>query len=569
MSIQALGVDSRLVRAVSELGFTQPTAIQEKAIPLLLQGDRDLIGLAQTGTGKTAAFGLPLISAVMDGKTQGLVICPTRELCLQITKELTAYSKYIDGFSVVAVYGGADIRTQVRDIKRGVNIIVGTPGRLIDHINRRTITLDRISRVVLDEADQMLDMGFQEDIDEILKSTPRDKKVWLFSATMQPKIEKIAHMYMTNPLQITVGSRNSGATNIEHQYCVVRSADVYSAVRRFIDLYPDMFGIVFCRTKRDTQEINAQLIAAKYSSDALHGDLSQPQRDAVMKKFRDKKIKVLIATDVAARGIDVDGVTHVLHCNLPDDIENYTHRSGRTARAGKSGVSIIIGTALRKIKMIEQQLGITVKPIQVPTGEQLCQKQLDNFAQKLIDIPADELIKPYLAGVQECLKDLTKEELIERMLTLNCSEMLRHYKQSNNLNVSFDASRDRGDRDRGDRDRGGRDSSRGRSNSSGSRYSDNSSPSRSRYSDSSNNNNNEARLFINVGKMDRMTKDTLIDFIVTKASVDGSCVSRISMQNTRSFFTVHDAQKAQAIVRSLKDSTLKGRRIQIEFEPVR
>lgn len=559
MSIQALGVDSRIVKAVTELGFTEPTAIQEKAIPALLTGDRDLIGLAQTGTGKTAAFGLPLISAVMDGFSQGLVICPTRELCLQITKELTAYSKYIDGFSVVAVYGGADIRTQVRDIKRGVNIIVGTPGRLIDHINRRTITLDRISRVVLDEADQMLDMGFQEDIDEILKSTPNDKRVWLFSATMQPKIEKIARTYMSNPLEITVGSKNSGAKNIEHQYCLVKNADIYSAVRRFIDLYPDMFGIVFCRTKRDAQEMSAHLMNAGYNSDALHGDLSQPQRDAVMKKFRDKKVQVLVATDVAARGIDVDGVTHVLHCNLPDDIENYTHRSGRTARAGKSGVSIIIGTSLRKIKFIEQQLGITVNPIQVPTGDQLCQKQLQHFSQKIINTPVDELVKPHVSIVQQALEVLTKEELIERILSLNCGEMLHHYKKSNNLNVSFD-SRDRGGRD-GSRDRG--------------RSGNNASSSRSRYGNGASNGNgggngrDESRLFINVGKMDRMNKDTLISFIATSASVDGGCISRISMQNTRSFFTVEDSRKAQAIVRSLKDSTHKGRRIQVEFEPVR
>lgn len=553
MSIQALGVDERLVKAVSELGFTQPTAIQEKAIPLLLKGDRDLIGLAQTGTGKTAAFGLPLISAVMDGETQGLVICPTRELCVQITKELTSYSKYAGGINVVAVYGGADIRTQVAAIRRGAHIIVGTPGRLIDHINRRTITLEKIGRVVLDEADQMLDMGFQEDIDEILKSTPKEKKVWLFSATMQPKIEKIAHTYMSNPLQITVGSRNSGATNLEHQYCVVRGADVYSAVRRFIDLYPDMFGIVFCRTKRDTQEMSAQLINAGYSSDALHGDLSQPQRDAVMKKFRDKKIQVLIATDVAARGIDVDGVTHVLHCNLPDDIENYTHRSGRTARAGKSGVSIIIGTSLRKIKMIEQQLGITVKQIQVPTGDQLCQKQLDHFSQKLIDTPVNEIVKPYLAKVQESLSSLTKEEIIERIFSLQCSEMLLHYKKSPNLNSSSsnDSYRDRDSR--GDRD--GRGRRGGFDNASGSRF--------------SSSNRDEARLFINVGKIDYMNKEALIKFITTTSAVDGGCVSRVSMQNTRSFFTVEDNKKAQAIVRTLKDTTLKGRRIQIEFEPSR
>lgn len=553
MSIQALGVDERLVKAVSELGFTQPTAIQEKAIPLLLKGDRDLIGLAQTGTGKTAAFGLPLISAVMDGKTQGLVICPTRELCLQITKELTSYSKYAGGVNVVAVYGGADIRTQVAAIRRGAHIIVGTPGRLIDHINRKTITLEKIGRVVLDEADQMLDMGFQEDIDEILKSTPSDKKIWLFSATMQPKIEKIAHTYMSNPLEITVGSRNSGATNIEHQYCIVRNADVYSAVRRFIDLYPDMFGIVFCRTKRDTQEMSSQLIQAGYNSDALHGDLSQPQRDAVMKKFRDKKIQVLIATDVAARGIDVDGVTHVLHCNLPDDIENYTHRSGRTARAGKSGVSIIIGTSLRKIKFIEQQLGITVKPVQVPTGDQLCQKQLDHFSQKLIETPVEEVIKPYLASVQQSLSALSKEELIERIFSLNCSEMLLHYKKSPNLNssaASYDSYRDRDG------------SSRGRRNN----FDNASNASNSRFRSS---NRDEARLFINVGKIDYMNKESLIKFITTTSAVDGSCVSRVSMQNTRSFFTVEDSKKAQTIVKTLKDTTLKGRRIHIEFEPSR
>lgn len=560
MSIQALGVDERLVKAVSELGFTQPTAIQEKAIPLLLKGDKDLIGLAQTGTGKTAAFGLPLISAVMDGsKIQGLVICPTRELCLQITKDLASYAKYVSGVNVVAVYGGADIRTQVAAIRRGAHIIVGTPGRLIDHIKRRTITLEKVGRVVLDEADQMLDMGFQEDIDEILKSTPRDKKVWLFSATMQSKIEKIAHTYMSNPLQITVGSRNSGAINIEHQYCVVRGADIHNAVRRFIDLYPDMFGIVFCRTKRDTQEMSLQLINAGYNSDALHGDLSQPQRDAVMKKFRNKKIQVLIATDVAARGIDVDGVTHILHCNLPDDIENYTHRSGRTARAGKSGVSIIIGSSLRKIKMIEQQLRISIKSIQVPTGDQLCQKQLDHFSQKLIETPVNDVIKPYLPAVQEFLSSLTKEEIIERIFSLHCTEMLLHYKKSPNLNStanSYDSYRDRDGRNdrygRGDRDDRGR---RSNSDSSASRF--------------SSQNRDEARLFINVGKIDYMNKESLIKFITTTSAVDGSCVSRVSMQNTRSFFTVDDNKKAQAIVKTLKETTLKGRRIQIEFEPGR
>jgi ATP-dependent RNA helicase DeaD len=306
------------------------------------------------------------------------------------------------------------------------------------------------------------------------------------------------------------------------------------------------------------------LISAGYSSDALHGDLSQPQRDAVMKKFRDKKIQVLIATDVAARGIDVDGVTHVLHCNLPDDIENYTHRSGRTARAGKSGVSIIIGTSLRKIKMIEQQLGITVKAIQVPTGDQLCQKQLDHFSQKLIDTPVNEVIQPHLAAVQASLSALTKEEIIERIFSLHCTEMLLHYKKSPNLNStasSFDSYRDRDSRDgrdsRSDRDdRDGRGRRSNSDSSSGSRF-------------SSNGNRDEARLFINVGKIDYMNKESLIKFITTTSAVDGSCVTRVSMQNTRSFFTVEDNKKAQAIVKTLKETMLKGRRIQIEFEPGR
>ena len=552
MNTQFLGIDSRLIKAITELGFTQPTAIQEQAIPLLLKGDKDFIGLAQTGTGKTAAFGLPLIQAVIERNAQGLVLCPTRELCLQITKELTSYAKYIDGFNVVAVYGGADMRVQIKELKRGAHIIVGTPGRLIDHITRKTVTLDRITRVVLDEADQMLDMGFQEDIDKILQCTPADKKVWLFSATMQPKIEKIARTYMHSPLQVTVGQRNSGATNIEHQYCLVKSSDIYHAVRRFIDLYPDMFGIIFCRTKRDVQEMNSQLLNAGYNADALHGDLSQAQRDTVMKKFRNRQLQVLIATDVAARGIDVDGVTHVLHCNLPDDIENYTHRSGRTARAGRSGVSIIIGATVRKIKMIEQQVGIAIKQVSVPTNEQVCQKQLEHFAQTVIGTVVDnDAIKPdMLQKIQGHLNTLTKEDLIERMFALQCGEMLKYYKNAAQLTApshKFDV------RDRDSYRDTRRDSSyNGYGNRSG----------RERVQDSS-------RLFINIGKIDRMNKEGLIKFIATTSSVDGSCVTRVSMQNTRSFFTVEDSRKAQAIVKSLKDSTLRGRRIQIEFEPAR
>jgi len=547
MSIKSLGIDSRLVKAITEIGFTEPTEIQKQAIPFLLQGNRDFIGLAQTGTGKTAAFGLPLIQAVLENNVQGLVLCPTRELCLQITKELTSYAKHADNVNIVAVYGGADIRNQIRELKKGAHIIVGTPGRLIDHINRGTISLHTIGRVVLDEADQMLDMGFQEDIDEILKLTPNNKRIWLLSATMQPKIEKIARMYMHDPFQVTVGSRNSGATNIAHHYCSIKNSDMHAAIRRFIDFFPEMFGIIFCRTKRDVQELSAHLMNSGYDVDALHGDLSQAQRDAVMKKFRNKQLQVLIATDVAARGIDVDGVTHVLHCNLPDDVENYTHRSGRTARAGKSGMSIILGAPLRRIKFIEQQIGTVVSPMEVPTGEQVCQKQLAHFSQMFIDTPVDhESVNSHLPLVKELFSNLTKEELIERIFSLHCSPLLKRYKNAPNLNAAFTSERSSsGRRSMSSRD----DMSR-----SGRRFTSKEASS---------------RLFINVGKIDRMNKDSLIKFIATSSAVDGSCVTRVSMQNTRSFFTVEDSRKAQAIVRSLKDSTLKGRRIQIEFEPTR
>lgn len=530
MSIQILGLDKRLLTAISELGFTELTEIQEKAIPVLLTGDRDLIGLAQTGTGKTAAFGLPLIQAidVNSSQTQGLILCPTRELCLQITQELKKYSQHVSGVNIVAVYGGTDIKNQIKDLRRGAHIVVGTPGRLLDHISRRTISLENVGRVILDEADQMFDMGFQEDIDTILASTPKNKRIWLFSATMQPRIEKIAHTYMHNPLQITIGSRNSGARNIEHLYCIVKKSDTYAAVRSFIDYHTDMFGIIFCATKKDTQEMASRLMKDGYNADSLSGDLSQAQRDSVMKKFRNKQIQVLIATDIAARGIDVDDITHVIHCNIPDDIENYTHRSGRTARAGKSGMSILVTTSTRRISYIEQHIGGTIARIQVPTSDDICKKQVESFTTNFINTPIEnDVIKQYAELVESSFEGLTKEDLIKRIFSRDCAAMLKHYSKAQNINI--DPSKEAAQRP-------------------------------SRPNDLSN------RLSINIGKIDRMNGETLIKFICNASMVSRTSISRVSMQNTRSFFTAQDSKIAQTIIKTITNTALKGRRLRVEHE---
>ena len=358
---EELGIEQRIVKAITELGFENPTPIQEETIPVLLSGKKDLVGLAQTGTGKTAAFGLPMAQLVdfNSRNTQALIICPTRELCLQITRDLQSYVKYIDGAHIVAIYGGASLEMQSRELSRGAQIIVATPGRMVDMINRRKVKLANISMVVLDEADEMLNMGFKEDLDSILSETPPDKNTWLFSATMQNEVARIAKNYMKDPYEVTVGKQNQGADNIEHRYYIVHAKDKYAALKRIADYNPEIFGIVFCRTRIETQQIAEQLIKDGYNADSLHGDLSQQQRDQVMARYRSKTLQMLVATDVAARGIDVNNITHVINYNLPDDIENYTHRSGRTARAGKSGVSIVIINMkeVGKIRMIERQIG--------------------------------------------------------------------------------------------------------------------------------------------------------------------------------------------------------------------
>ncbi|MBW2193569.1 MAG: DEAD/DEAH box helicase, partial [Deltaproteobacteria bacterium] len=401
MNLSSFGLKQEIIRAIDQLGFEQATQIQEKAIPRMLTGDTDVIGLAQTGTGKTAAFGLPLLQLIdfESRKPQGLILCPTRELCLQITGDLKQFARYIPNARIAAVYGGADIRAQITQIKKGAQIIVATPGRLLDLINRKAVKLGTVAYAVLDEADEMLNMGFQEDIDDILERTPADKRTWLFSATMPAAAAKIADTYMTRPVTITVGSPNKAAENISHACYVIKQKDRYAALKRMIDYTPDIFGLIFCRTRVETQTVADKLMKDGYNAEPLHGDLSQMQRNQVMKKFRERTLQLLVATDVAARGLDVDDITHVINYNLPDEPERYTHRSGRTARMGKSGVSIVLVNTreARRLKELESKSGIRFESKRVPSGRAVCEKQLYAMVQRLVSTEVnDKEIDHYL-----------------------------------------------------------------------------------------------------------------------------------------------------------------------------
>ena len=413
---------------------------KQQTIGLLSKQKTDIVALAQTGTGKTAAFGLPLLNALdCNNKTvQALILAPTRELCVQITNDIKNYGKFLNGFAATAIYGGARIDGQIKDIKRGVQVVVATPGRLIDMIERRAISLATVKNVVLDEADEMLNMGFKDDLDIILKETPKDKNTWLFSATMPKEVERIARTYMTNPMELTTGKKNEGADNLEHVYYVVSPRDRYSALKRVADYFPEIFGIVFCRTKAETQEVADALIKDGYSADALHGDLSQSQRDFVMKRFRSKTLQMLVATDVAARGIDVNDVTHVINYNLPEDVENYTHRTGRTARAGKSGIAIAIITPKDngKIKDIERIIKKKFERKDVPNGLEVCEKQLFNLVHKLHNVEVKDVeIESFLPAIYEELKDLSKEELIKRFISEEFNRFHEYYDNAPDLNI--------------------------------------------------------------------------------------------------------------------------------------
>ena len=435
---QQLGLEDHLLQAIKDLGFETPSEVQQKAIPTLLSEENDLVALAQTGTGKTAAFGFPMLQKidVNSRTTQGLILSPTRELCLQITNEIKLYGKYCKGLNVTAIYGGASITEQAKNVKRGAQIIVATPGRMKDMISRRLVDISKIDYAVLDEADEMLNMGFFEDIKSILSHTPQEKSTWLFSATMPKEVSIIAKKFMVAPTEITVGSKNTGSKNVSHEFYLVGSRDRYAALKRLADAHPNIFSVIFCRTKRDTQKVAEKLIEDGYSAGALHGDLSQNQRDLVMKSFRNKQIQMLVATDVAARGIDVDDITHVINYQLPDEIETYTHRSGRTGRAGKTGVSMVIITKSeqRKIKTIEKiiQKGFVKKDI--PDGMEICEVQLKALAHKIHDTEINHEIDPYLEEINLLFEDSSKEELIKKFFSVEFTRFFNYYKKAKNLN---------------------------------------------------------------------------------------------------------------------------------------
>ena len=527
-----LGIRHDIVNAITELGFTNPTPIQESAIPVLLSGSNDFVGLAQTGTGKTAAFGLPLLELIDYSKNhpQALILCPTRELCLQISNDLKNYSKNLPNVNIVAVYGGANILNQLRDIKRGVQIVVSTPGRMLDILNRKAIDFSQVKYVVLDEADEMLNMGFQDDINDILSTTPDTKKTWLFSATMPKEVRAIANNYMTNPHELTMGTKNTGNVNIEHEYYIVKARDKYAAFKRIVDFNPEIFGIVFCRTKIETQEIAESLVKDGYNADSLHGDLSQQQRDKVMKRYRDRSLQLLIATDVAARGIDVSDVTHVINYSLPDEIENYTHRSGRTGRAGKTGISIAIinSKELYKIRQIEKVIGKQFTKAEIPTGFDVVEKQLFGLVHKVHNVEVnDSQIEQYLPRIMDEFKDLTKEDVIKRFASLEFNRFLDYYKNAPDLNTASD-------------ERGGRERDGGRAGQSG-----------------------FTRLFINLGSVDDFTRGDLLGYICNNAGISGKSVGKIDMKGVFSFFEVEN-EIAEKVIEGFKKVDFHGRDVRIE-----
>ena len=531
---EQLGLSESLLKAILDLGFENPTDVQEKAIPLLLEKDTDLVALAQTGTGKTAAFGFPVIQKIdaNNRNTQALILSPTRELCLQITNELKNYSKYEKGINVVAVYGGASITEQARDIKRGAQIIVATPGRMQDMINRGLVNISQINYCILDEADEMLNMGFYEDIVNILSTTPDEKSTWLFSATMPAEVARIGKQFMTDPIEITVGTKNSGSATVSHEFYLVNARDRYEALKRLADCNPDIFSVVFCRTKRDTQAVAEKLIEDGYSAAALHGDLSQAQRDGVMKSFRGRQIQMLVATDVAARGIDVDNVTHVVNYQLPDEIETYNHRSGRTGRAGKLGTSIVIVTKseLRKISSIERIIKQKFEEKTIPSGIEICEIQLLHLANKIKDTEVDHEIDNYLPAINNVLEDLSKEELIKKMVSVEFNRFIAYYKKNRDISNQSSGS-DRRERDSAPRE---------------------------------NNNGGATRYFVNIGSRDNFDWMSLKDYLKETLDLGRDDVFKVDVKEGFSFFNT-DPEHTDKVMEVLNNVQLEGRRINVEI----
>ena len=549
-AFEALGLNEQLVQAITDLGFDTPTPIQEQAIPILLSGTTDFVGLAQTGTGKTAAFGFPLLHLIniSERHPQALIVCPTRELCLQITNDLATYTKHTKGVFTEAVYGGASITMQIRNLKRGVHIVVATPGRLIDLIERKAIDLQKVKYVVLDEADEMLNMGFRDDIDFVLKNTINRESIWLFSATMPPEVRAIAKNFMTSPKEITVGKKNSGNVNIDHQFFIVAAHQRYETLKRYIDFNPGMYGIIFTRTKLDAQDIAEKLVREGYEIEALHGDLTQQQRDKVMGRFRQKHLQLLIATDVAARGIDVDGITHVINYELPDDMEVYTHRSGRTARAGKTGICISICHSREsyKIKQLERMVNAQFHKLDVPSGKDVCRKQFFHFMDKLMkaDISNGDY-ETYMADLQEKFKEVSKEEVLQRVAALEFNHFLKYYENAQDLNSNLRGSDIRGGdrRDAGNRESGNRDGSR-------------------RERGNFQHDNGYTRLFVNLGTKDGFYKASFLQFILDESNLNKELLGRIDMKEMNSWVEVDKAASAQ-MIKSIDGKKHNGRQVRM------
>ncbi len=534
-TFQQLGLNEDLLRAITDLGFESPSEIQSKAIPVLIEKDTDLVALAQTGTGKTAAFGFPLLQKIdiANRTTQGLILSPTRELCLQITNELKLYGKYCKGLNVVAIYGGSSITEQAREVKRGAQIIVATPGRMKDMISRNMVDISKIEYAILDEADEMLNMGFYEDITDILSHSPQDKNTWLFSATMPQEVSNIAKKFMHAPVEITVGRKNESTNQVTHEYYLVNSRDRYDALKRLADANPDIFSVIFCRTKRDTQKVAEQLIEDGYSAGALHGDLSQNQRDMVMKAFRNNQIQMLVATDVAARGIDVDNITHVINYQLPDEIETYTHRSGRTGRAGKTGVSmtIISKSEIRKIKSIERIINKQFIKKDIPDGMAICETQLFSLANKIHNTEINHAIDNYLDNINTLFADTSKDELIKKFFSVEFTRFFNYYQRTKNLNVTE-----------------GRDDSRESNRDSGRDYGKNS---------------NDTRYFINVGTKDGFDWMKLKDFLKDILDLGRDDVFKVDVKESFSFFNT-EAELTPKILEFFTDYKYEGRFVNVE-----
>jgi len=523
---EQLGLNEPILKAISDMGFETPSEIQQKAIPTLLANGADMVALAQTGTGKTAAFGFPLLQLIdTDSRvTQGLILSPTRELCLQIASELRNYAKYLPKVNVVAVYGGASIEEQARSLKKGAQIIVATPGRMQDMIRRNFVDISHINYCVLDEADEMLNMGFYEDITAILSHTPQEKSTWLFSATMPNEVAKIARKFMRKPIEITVGTRNQATSTVQHEYYIVSGRHRYQALKRLADANPDIFSVVFCRTKRDTQAVAEKLIEDGYNAAALHGDLSQNQRDLVMKSFRARQIQMLVATDVAARGIDVDDITHVIHYQLPDEIETYNHRSGRTGRAGKSGISMVIlpKSEVKKIKTIEKMIGQPFEQKQLPSGMEICEIQLYHLANNLKNTEVNPAIDDYLPAIYKELKNVDRDELIKKIFSVEFTRFFNYYKNAENLSVENERE----------------------SRSGG--------------------NSDEVRYFINIGERDGYDWKSLKDFLKATLNLGRDDVFKVDVKNSFSFFNT-DADLSDLVMSTFTDFQMDGRFINVEL----